>query len=139
MRPYSYVPAPQPDLIASINTTPLIDVMLVLLIMIILSIPGPTHKIGVNLPVASASNMAPPPINRLNLSAAGSLSWNGVSVSRAELDARLAAHAGDSRRPVLQIATDPESTYARFDHMLAQVKRAGVKDVGFVGAPQNIS
>jgi biopolymer transport protein ExbD len=139
MRPYSYSPAPQPDLIASINTTPLIDVMFVLLIMIILSIPGPTHKIGVNLPVASASNMAPPPVNRLNLSATGGLSWNGASVSRAELDARLAAHAADSRHPVLQIAPDPESTYDRFDHMLAQVKQAGVKDVGFVGAPQSIS
>jgi biopolymer transport protein ExbD len=137
MRPYSYTPAPQPDLIASINTTPLIDVMLVLLIMIILSIPRPTHKIGVNLPIASASNMAPPPVNRIDLSANGGLSWNGTQVTRIELDRRLSSHVGDARHPVLQIATDPTGPYDRFDLMLGQVKRAGVEAVGFVANPQN--
>ena len=73
-----YVPAPnafQP--IATINTTPLIDLMLVLLIMFIISIPAATHKVPVDLPRPSPDQLQPVPVHRLGIDEAGGLSWDG--------------------------------------------------------------
>jgi biopolymer transport protein ExbD len=117
--------------ISDINTTPLVDVMLVLLIMFIITIPVTSHKVPVDLPQSGGG--APPAVHRLDLDAAGRLFWNGAAVDGRELDARLAAHVADPARPVLHMNTDAETRYERFDEVLAAVRRAGVTRLGFLG------
>ena len=119
--------------IADINTTPLVDVMLVLLIMFILIIPVASHKVPVDLPPEPLTPEAPPPAHRLDLDAAGRLYWDGRPLPVAELDARLAAMAADPAAPVLHINADAETRYERFDETLAAVRRAGISRLGFVG------
>ncbi len=123
--------------ISAINTTPIIDVMLVLLVMMILSLPPATHKLPVDLPGPVTSLAAPPPVHRIDIAATGALSWDGATISAVELDRRLAAHARDPARPELHIATDAETPYAAFNGALAQVKRAGIERIGFVGNPKS--
>lgn len=122
--------------ISAINTTPIIDVMLVLLVMMILSLPAPTHKIPIDLPTPGSAAGAPPPIHRIDIAATGALSWDGAMVSAVALDARLAAFARDPARPQLHIATAAETPYFAFNRALAQVKRAGIERIGFVGNPK---
>jgi biopolymer transport protein ExbD len=117
--------------IADINTTPLVDVMLVLLIMFILIIPVGTHKVPLDLPVPAPGE--PPQTHRLDLDAAGRLFWDGRPVAAAELTRRLRALAADPARPALEINADAETRYDRFDEVLAAVRRAGVTRMGFVG------
>jgi biopolymer transport protein ExbD len=117
--------------IADINTAPLVDVMLVLLIMFILIIPVGSHKVPLDLPVAAPGE--PPQTHRLDLDAAGRLFWDGRPVAAAELTRRLRALAADPARPALEINADAETRYDRFDQVLAAVRRAGVTRMGFVG------
>jgi biopolymer transport protein ExbD len=128
IRPFSFG-----EPIAEINTTPMIDVMLVLLVMLILTLPKPTHKIAVELPGAGSSLGVPPPVHNLTLNSAGASSWDGAAISSSDLTARLRALAVDPAKPLLQMRTDAETPYVRFDETLAQIKRAGVTQIGFVG------
>jgi biopolymer transport protein ExbD len=116
--------------IMDINTTPLVDVMLVLLIMFILIIPVASHKVPIDMPSGPGSL---PETHRLDLDAAGRLFWDGRAVGAAELTARLRALAADPAEPLLEINADAETRYERFDETLAAVRRAGVDRIGFVG------
>jgi biopolymer transport protein ExbD len=118
--------------ISEINTTPLVDVMLVLLIMFIITIPVADHKLPLDLPVPRPTEAAPPPVNRLDLDAAGRLYWNGAPIGAEELGSRLASHAADAADPVLHMNADAETRYERFDEVLAAVRGAGVDRIGFV-------
>ena len=129
-----YVPAPnafQP--IATINTTPLIDLMLVLLIMFIISIPAATHKVPVDLPLPSPDQLQPVPVHRLGIDEAGGLSWDGSVLPDSQLPLRLRALAADPASPDLHLAAVAEARYERVDQVLAQVKRAGIRRLGFIG------
>lgn len=117
------------------NMTPLIDVLLVLLIMMILTVPVMFHKVAVDLPQGMAAG-APPPVHRLALDAEGALSWDGMPISAAALPARLAALKSDPAQPVLHLKTDAETPYVRFDETLATIKRAGIERLGMVGNEQ---
>jgi biopolymer transport protein ExbD len=119
--------------IAEINTTPLVDVMLVLLIMFILVIPVTSHKVPVDLPSGPPPVAVPPPVHRLDLDQAGRLFWDGLPVDSAGLTARLAAMARDPADPVLHMNAAEETRYERFDETLAAVRRAGITRLGFVG------
>ena len=125
------VSADEAQPIAEINTTPLVDVMLVLLIMFILIIPVSTHKVPLDLPTTGGG--APPETHRLDLDAAGRLFFDGRAVGPSELTRRLRALAADPADPVLEINADAETRYARFDEVLAAVRRAGVARLAFVG------
>jgi biopolymer transport protein ExbD len=114
------------------NMTPLIDVLLVLLIMMILTVPILYHKVPIDLPQGVASG-TPPPVHRLALDAKGSLSWDGVAISTASLPARLAALKADPAQPVLHLKTDAATPYARFDETVATIRRAGIERLGLVG------
>ncbi len=118
--------------ISDLNTTPLIDVMLVLLVMIIITLPAISHKIPIDLPSAGTPNGVPPPINQLDIARSGALSWNGETVPTGSLRARLATHLADPAQPVLHLKSDAETRYERFDETLAIVKAAGVTKLGFV-------
>ena len=119
------------DVGPTINTTPLIDLLLVLLVMLILSVPIATHKVPLDLPGGDPPG-EPPPVHRLSIAANGDYLWDGTPVSDAALAARLAAMARDPAHPVLHLAADGEARYERVDETLAVVLRAGVTRLGFV-------
>ncbi len=121
--------------IAAINITPLIDVMLVLLIMMILTLPMMTHKVSVDLPTPSKTPMPPLPTHRLDIASSGALTLDGVAIAEADLPARLQAIRED-KDSVLTINPDAASRYVVFDRVLATIKRNGISRLGFVGNAQ---
>jgi biopolymer transport protein ExbD len=122
-------PATEP--ISAMNITPLIDVMLVLLVMLIITMPMALHKVPVDLPTVSPPNDHPPVMQKLVLAQDGTTYWNGVAVNDAQLTERLSAAA--AAKDDLQFQTDGNARYERFDQLIAMVKKSGVKQIGFVG------
>lgn len=117
----------------AMNITPLIDVMLVLLVMLILTIPMATQKVSIDLPTRGDPAPTPPEkMHRLDIAASGSLMLDGAAVTEASLPARLAPLVADAQS-LLTINADAASRYDTFDHTLATIKRAGVTRLGFVG------
>jgi len=119
-----------------INTTPLIDVMLVLLIMFIITIPIQTHAVKLDLPV-NQPNQAPPPINPvkniLSINAQDQVLWNGQPVSMQQL--RQYLDTTQQMNPIPELHLQPEATarYEVVDEVLAVTKKAHVQKMGFVG------
>ena len=120
------------------NTTPLIDVMLVLLIMFIITIPPQTHAVKVDLPQDPKNN--PPPIkpdqNTVSIDPAGAVSWNGAPVTQVTLAQYLEATKAIQPEPELHFQPDPKSRYEKVDQTLATVKRSGIHKLGFIGNEQ---
>jgi biopolymer transport protein ExbD len=125
------VPADTP--ISGINTTPLIDVLLVLLIMFILTIPIASHSVKVRLPAPGTLVNDKPVTHRLAILPGGSLVWDGVPLADADLRSRLAAFRAAAPDGVLEMQPEGETRYERFDAVLAMVKGAGIENLGFVG------
>jgi biopolymer transport protein ExbD len=117
---------------STINTTPIIDVMLVLLIMFIITLPVMTHAVKIRLPPDGDTQMEPE-IHRLDLDSASRLSWDGAPIAEAALAARLATFRAASPDGILHFRTAPETRYEDFDRVLANVKRAGVERLAFLG------
>jgi biopolymer transport protein ExbD len=122
-----------------INTTPLIDVMLVLLIMFIITIPIQTHAVKIDLPVNDPNNVAPPidpERNKIVVEQSGAVLWNGSPIDLGTLQQYL--EITTTRRPVpeLHIQPVPEARYETVDQVLAVIKRANVTSMGFVGNEQ---
>ena len=134
-RPIRTPAAPQGDFapIAAINTTPLIDMMLVILIMLIVTIPMSTHKVPLDLPRPSPIPFTPPPVHRLAIQASGALLWDGQALPATALPARLGALQADPALPVLELDAEGEARYERVDQVLAQIRHAGLTRLGFVG------
>lgn len=119
------------------NTTPLIDVMLVLLIMFIITIPVQTHAVKIDLPVPTDSkNNVDPVKNKIMIDPAGTISWNGVAVDLVQLSRYLEETKALPVEPELQIQPDPYARYIVVDRVMAVVKRSGVGKLGFVGNEQ---
>ena len=119
-----------------INMTPLIDVMLVLLIMFIITIPIQTHAVKLDLPV-DQPNSPPPPIdpvkNKVVITAQGQILWNGNPVSPEQLRQYLELSQQIQPIPELHLQPEPEARYELVDEVLAITKRAHVEKMGFVG------
>ena len=119
-----------------INMTPLIDVMLVLLIMFIITIPIQTHAVKLDLPV-DQPNSPPPPIdpvkNKVVITAQGQILWNGNAVSPEQLRQYLELSQQIQPIPELHLQPEPEARYELVDEVLAITKRAHVEKMGFVG------
>ena len=133
MRVRTFTPTFAEQPMAAMNMTPLIDVLLVLLVMMILSIPIMTHKVPIDLsPPGPTVDPVKHTQHRIDLGADGRLAWDGVALSDAALPAKLAAM---QREPAadLQIAANAAARYERFDQTLATIKRAGITRLGFVG------
>ncbi len=119
-----------------INTTPLIDVMLVLLIMLIITIPVQSHAVKLDLPVNQPN---PPQVildpikNQVVITPKGEILWNGSPVTKPQLRAYL--DATQQMSPIPELHLQPESTarYVLVDEVLAITKQAHVQKMGFVG------
>jgi len=124
--------------VSEINMTPLVDVMLVLLVIFIVTVPAITHTIGVELPRASAQ-AAPPPAKsvRLSVDAQGQIRWNEQPVSQAELASRLAAAAAQTPQPELEVLGARSVAYESVLQVMAAAQRAGMTRVGFVTEPEH--
>jgi len=124
------------DPMMDINMTPLIDVMLVLLIMFIITIPIQTHAVKLDLPVDNPNN-TPPPIdpvkNKVVITANGQILWNGLALNQDQLRQYLEASQQINPIPELHLQPEPEAKYELVDEVLAVTKRAHVEKMGFVG------
>jgi len=119
-----------------INTTPLIDVMLVLLIMFIITIPIQTHAVKLDLP-QDQPNQQPPPIdpvkNKIVITPANEVLWNGAPIDLVRLRQYLDVTQTMNPIPELHLQPDPNARYELVDEVLAVTKRARVEKMGFVG------
>jgi biopolymer transport protein ExbD len=119
---------PSPEPISTLNTTPLIDVMLVLLIMFIITIPVTSHKVALDLP--SDGPVIEAPTHLLDMDRAGRLHWDGAAIG----EERLPFHLADLRDSgaVLHFRADGQTRYEDFDRVLAAIKRARIERLGLV-------
>jgi biopolymer transport protein ExbD len=131
----SLTPADEDALMMDINTTPLIDVMLVLLIMLIITIPAQLHAVNLDMPVTqSAPPPDPPAVVRIDIDANSVVSWNGQALtSRAALQAQLAQAALLQPQPELHIRSHPQAKYAATAAVLAGAQREGLNKLGILG------
>jgi biopolymer transport protein ExbD len=124
--------------IMDINTTPLIDVLLVLLIMFIITIPIQTHAVKLDLP--QNSEAPPPPVdpikNKIVITANGQTLWNGVGVNSQQLRQYLEVSQQMDPLPELHLQPEPTARYETVDQVLAITKQAKVEKMGFVGNEQ---
>ena len=118
------------------NVVPLIDILLVLLIMFIITIPVQSHAVKLDLPV-NQPNQPPPPIdpvkNKVVVSAQGQILWNGSPVTKPQLRAYLDATQQMNPIPELHLQPDATARYELVDEVLAVTKQARVQKMGFVG------
>ena len=125
-----------------INTTPLIDVMLVLLIMFIITIPIQTHAVKLDLPV-NDPNSVPPPVdpikNKVVITTQGALLWNGAPVNQQQLRQYLDVSQQMNPLPELHLQPEPNARYEVVDQVLAITKQAHVEKMGFVGNEQYVN
>lgn len=121
------------------NTTPLIDVMLVLLIMLIVTIPPQSHAVKVDLP-QNTDQPNPPPVepqkNKITIEPDGSTYWNGSPVDDVTLRQYLDQSLQITPEPELHFQPNPQARYERVDEVLAIIKRSAVTKLGFVGNEQ---
>jgi biopolymer transport protein ExbD len=126
------------DVMIDINTTPLIDVMLVLIIMLIITIPIQTHAVKLNMPVGpSAPPLKPPEIIRIDIDFDGTIGWNGIVVAdRGELESRLYQIAQQPEQPEVHLRPNKLVAYKSVAMVMASAQRLGVTKIGLVGNEQ---
>jgi biopolymer transport protein ExbD len=125
------------EVLVDINTTPLIDVMLVLLTLLILTLPIQTHAVKLDMPRPNT----PPPTTEpvvvdLGIDFDGSITWNGDKVDRAGLDTKLLESAGASPAPEIQVNPNRLAKYDAVAMVLADAQHLGVTHIGFTGIDQ---
>ena len=127
-----------PDVMVDINTTPLIDVMLVLLIMLIITIPIQTHAVKLNMPVGTPPPpLVPPEVVTIEVDFDGTLIWNGrVVPDRQELEARLRAAAEMPDQPEIHLRPNKLVKYESVAMVMASAQRLGMKKIGLIGNEQ---
>jgi biopolymer transport protein ExbD len=126
------------DMVSDINMVPLIDVMLVMLIIFILTVPVLTHSVNLDLPRANnAPNIVKPDTVNLSITVDGSVYWNDESLSDEQLAQRLQVAAASDPQPDIFIRGDRKVEYERVAKVLATVQRSGVFKLGFVTEPGN--
>ena len=119
-----------------INTTPLIDVMLVLLIMFIITLPPQTHAVKLDLPVNTPNppqDQIDPVKNNITTDAAGQIFWNGTPTNLIQLRQYIDLTKNVNPEPELHLQPDPNTRYEVIDGVLATVKKAQAEKFGFVG------
>jgi len=126
-----------PEVMMDINTTPLIDVMLVLLIMLIITIPIQTHAVKLNMPVGTPPPPAiPPEVVTVEVDFDGTLLWNGDQVDRPTLEAKFRNASAMPVQPEIHLRPNKLVTYKHVAHVMAAAQRLGITKIGLIGAEQ---
>lgn len=124
----------EPQPMIELNMTPLIDVLLVLIIMFIITIPLQSHAVKIDLPGKPPVVHTPDPVrNLLTIAPDGIARWNGTAASDATLMATLRASEKMRPQPELHLRPDAMARYERVDEVLAMTKRAEITRMGFIG------
>jgi biopolymer transport protein ExbD len=129
-----------PEVMMDINTTPLIDVMLVLLVMLIITIPIQLHSVNLNMPIGNP----PPPlvlpeVVKIDIDPSSVVYWNGLPVpDRAALEENLKAASAQAVQPELHLRPDKNAKYAVVAGVMASAQRLGLTKIGIVGSEQFI-
>jgi len=129
-----------PEVMMDINTTPLIDVMLVLLVMLIITIPIQLHSVNLNMPTGNP----PPPlvlpeVVKIDIDPSSVVYWNGLPVAdRAALEENLKAASAQAVQPELHLRPDKSAKYAIVAGVMASAQRLGLTKIGIVGSEQFI-
>jgi biopolymer transport protein ExbD len=129
-----------PDVMIDINTTPLIDVMLVLLVMLIITIPIQLHAVNLNMPVGNPPpQLVKPEVVKIDIDPSSQIYWNAEAVpTRADLEERLRTIATVDPQPELHIRPDKRAKYDVVAAVLAAAQRLGVTKLGIIGSEQFI-
>ena len=125
-----------PEPIMDINTTPLIDVMLVLIIMLIITIPIQLHSVNLEMPINSPPSMEKPLEFRVDIDRNGQIFWDGVVVDRATLDTNMIDAAKYVPQPNMMIRPDKAARYEVVAFVLANSQRRGLQKIAIVGGEQ---
>jgi biopolymer transport protein ExbD len=128
----------EPEVMMEINTTPLIDVMLVLLIMLIITIPAQLHSVNLDLPVAAPpTKKVEPVVIKIEVDVNNQISWNGKALdSREELQSKLQEASQREPQPELHVRSHAKAKYETTMAVMANAQRLGLKKLGIVGAEQ---
>ena len=127
----------EPEVMMEINTTPLIDVMLVLLVMLIITIPIQLHSVNLEMPVgAPPTSLIKPEKVQIDIDEQSVVYWQGLPVSAQELDEKMKAIALQASQPEVHIRPNKASQYAVFANVLSSSKRLGLNRIAVIGAEQ---
>ncbi len=131
----------EPEVMMDINTTPLIDVMLVLLIMLIITIPAQLHSVNLDMPVnTNAPKKFDPVVIKIDVNAQSVVNWNGKPIaSRAELEQKLTEAAAVQPQPELHIRSHAKAKYEAVAGVMASAQRMGLSKLGIVGSEQFVN
>jgi len=125
------------DFNPEINTTPLVDVMLVLLIIFIITIPVMNHAVKIDLPRATNQPDDPKPQNiSLSIDAGGKVFWNDEAIDSEQLTARIAEAAKKQPQPELHLRAERTTQYEKVAQVMAAAQSGGLSKIGFVTDPQ---
>jgi biopolymer transport protein ExbD len=133
--------AREDEVIIDINTTPLIDVMLVLLVMLIITIPIQLHSVNLNMPTGNPPPpLVKPEVVKIDIDATSVVYWNGEPMAdRAQLEERLTASAGKEVQPELHLRPDKSAKYNIVAAVMVSAQRLGLTKIGIVGSEQFIN
>ena len=128
----------EPNVMIDINTTPLIDVMLVLLVMLIITIPIQTHAVKLNMPVGNPPPPAEQPVViTVEVDFDGTVIWNGETIpDRPALEARFESAAAQPVQPEFHLRPNKLVTYKHVAGVMASAQRLGITKIGLIGAEQ---
>jgi biopolymer transport protein ExbD len=126
------------EVMNEINMTPLVDVMLVLLIVFIITVPVMKHAVNIDLPRATSTPQdAKPETIRLSVDAQGQYFWNEQKIAETDLLPRLQEAAGRNPQPELHLRGDKDARFERVAQALAAAQRSGLRKIGFITEPKN--
>ncbi|WP_427310309.1 ExbD/TolR family protein [Cupriavidus sp. H39] len=125
------------EVMSEINMTPLVDVMLVLLIIFIITIPVINHAVKIDLPRATNTPNEPKPQNiNVSIDASGKVFWNQVEVDQATLESNIALAAQQQPQPELHLRADRAVRYERVAEVMAAAQHGGLGKIGFITEPK---
>lgn len=127
----------EPEVMMDINTTPLIDVMLVLLVMLIITIPIQLHAVNMDMPVGTPpTNLVKPEKVQIDIDEKGVVYWQGLPVSAAELEQDMMNVAQQPVQPEVHIRPNKNAQYAIFANVISNARRKGLTKIAVIGSEQ---
>ena len=127
----------EPEVLMEINTTPLIDVMLVLLVMLIITIPIQLHSVNLEMPVGTppVNNIKPEKV-QIDIDDKSVVYWQGVPVTAQELEFKMTETARATVQPEIHVRPNKSASYAVFANVLSSTKRLGLNKIAVIGSEQ---